>query len=137
MFAGMYPANFLSEGKHTLQIYPFLFLFFAPVIQASYCNSFFETVSKKSPHTDYSYLFVSAWSFEIKCKSSVYGQHHQLKSLPPQHILNKKCYLHNEFTKDFVSIFGKARLVYSSQWVLHALLPNPPSLHTRARSKDQ
>lgn len=56
MFAGMYLANFLSEGNHTLQIYPFLFLFFPLVIQASYSDSFFETVNKKSPQADYSFF---------------------------------------------------------------------------------
>lgn len=87
-FAGMYPANFLSKSNHILQIYPFLFLFLPPDIQASYSDSFFETANKKSPQADYSF-FLSAWSFEIKCKSSVYDQCHHLKSLPPQNMLNK------------------------------------------------
>lgn len=56
-FADMYPANFLSRGNHTLQIYPFLFLFLPPDIQASYSDSFFETANKKSPQADYSFFF--------------------------------------------------------------------------------
>lgn len=50
MFVGIYPANFISKGNHTLQICPFVFLFFFLLSsKQAVQTASSETVNKKIP----------------------------------------------------------------------------------------